>query len=101
MTEKSQKVFISYSHDSQDHQDKVLELSNRLRSEGIDCILDQYEESPKEGWPRWMDKNIRIADYVLMICTDSYYKRVMGEEEDGVGLGVCWEGNLIYQIINY
>ncbi len=95
--EKNPKVFISYSHDSQEHQDKVLLFSNSLRSEGIDCILDQYEDSPPEGWPRWMDKNIREADFVIMICTRDYYKRVMGLETDGIGLGVRWEGNLIYQ----
>lgn len=90
-------VFISYSYDNKIHAEKVLELSNKLRSEGIDCILDQYEESPSEGWPRWMDKNIANADFVLMICTGTYYERVMGLEEKGVGLGVRWEGNLIYQ----
>jgi hypothetical protein len=47
------KVFISYTHDSKDHADKILEISNRLRTQGIDTILDQYETSPKEGWPRW------------------------------------------------
>jgi len=45
------KVFISYSHDSREHKDRVLELSDRLRDDGIDCHLDQYEESPAEGWP--------------------------------------------------
>ena len=93
------KVFISYSHDSPAHADRVLELANRLRADGIDCILDQYEASPPEGWPRWMGKQIRDADFVLMICTEIYYRRVMGEEEPGKGLGVCWESNLIYQYI--
>jgi len=36
-------VFISYSHDSAEHADRVLALSNRLHEDGIDCILDQYE----------------------------------------------------------
>ena len=92
-------VFISYSHDSATHIKSVLDLSNKLRSEGINCILDQYESSPPEGWPRWMDKKIHDACFVLMICTESYYKRVMGEEEPGKGHGVRWEGNLIYQYI--
>jgi len=34
-----------------------------------------------------------------MICTEVYYKRVMGEEIPGTGLGVRWEGGLIYQHI--
>lgn len=90
-------VFISYTHDSEEHLDKVLEFSNKLRSEGIDAVLDQYEDSPPEGWPRWMDRQIRNADYVIMICTPLYFKRVMGEEDPGIGLGGIWESGLIYQ----
>jgi hypothetical protein len=43
-----------------------------------------------------MDKKIRDAQFVLLICTEPYFKRVMGEVE-GSGLGVRWEGNLVYQ----
>jgi hypothetical protein len=93
------RVFISYSHDSREHADRVLELANHLQADGIDCILDQYEVSPPEGCPRWMDQQIREADFVLMICTETYYRRVMREEKPGTGLGVRWEGNLIYQHI--
>ena len=52
-----------------------------------------------EGWPRWMDRKIREAGFVLMVCTEPYFKRVSGTEEPGVGHGVRWEGNLIYQHI--
>lgn len=93
------EVFISYSHDNAIHIESVLKLSDKLRSEGVNCVIDQYESSPPEGWPRWMDKKIRDAKYVLMICTETYYKRVMGEEEVEKGHGVRWEGNLIYQHI--
>ena len=41
MSERAPKVFISYSHDSPEHADRVLDLSNRLRGEGIDTVLDQ------------------------------------------------------------
>ncbi|NET56146.1 MAG: TIR domain-containing protein [Symploca sp. SIO2E6] len=94
------KVFISYSHDSPEHKDRVLELSDRLRYEGIDCIIDQYYEfSPPEGWPRWTEKQIREADFVLMVCTDTFCRRVMGEETPGLGRGARWEGNTIYQLL--
>lgn len=96
---QTEEVFISYAHDTPENADKVLQLSNRLRSEGVDCVLDQYEESPPEGWPRWMDKKIRDAKFVLMICTEVYCRRVMGEEKEGEGLGVRWEGNLVYQYL--
>lgn len=97
MSDEFGTVFISYSHESPEHVKAVLDLSNRLRSDGIDCVLDQYETSPPEGWPRWMDRQINAAQYVLMICTETYFKRVMGQEKPGTGLGVQWEGGLIYQ----
>src|SRR6266571_3853112 len=92
-------VFISYSHDSPEHADRVLALSDHLRIDGINCVLDQYEDSPPEGFPRWMDRQIQEADFVLMICTPTYYRRVMGKEEPGTGHGVLWESTLIYQYI--
>jgi len=93
------KVFISYSHDSPEYQKRVLALANRLRRDGIDCMVDQYLVVPHEGWPRWMDLEIRQADFVLLACTETYYRRVMGEEQDGKGLGVSWESYLIWQHI--
>lgn len=89
------KVFISYSHDSPEHADKVLEFANKLRSEGIDAILDQYEESPVEGWPKWMDRQIENSDFILLVCTERYYRKVMGTVDEG--LGVKWESTLAYQ----
>lgn len=44
-----------------------------------------------------MDRKIRDSKYVLMLCTAAYYARVMGEEKPSQGLGVRWEGNLVYQ----
>jgi hypothetical protein len=35
------------------------------------------------------------ADFVLVVCTETYYKRFRGHEESGKGKGVDWEGNLI------
>ncbi len=84
---ESPKVFISYTHDSPEHIDRVLHLADRLRAEGVDCRLDQYETSPSEGWPRWMDRQIEWAVYVLVICTETYQRRFKGIEEPGKGLG--------------
>jgi hypothetical protein len=89
------KVFISYSHDSHEHLDRVLELADRLRAEGIDCNLDQYEPAPAEGWPRWMDRQFEDADFILVVCTETYCRRFEGREEHGKGLGVKWEGAII------
>ena len=90
-------VFISYSQDSASLADRVLEFSNKLRSEGIDTILDQYEESPAEGWPRWMENSIDRAEYVLVIGSRGYLDKQTGKVPVGIGRGVKWESNIIYQ----
>ncbi|MGZ3396608.1 MAG: toll/interleukin-1 receptor domain-containing protein [Isosphaeraceae bacterium] len=94
------RVFISYSWDSVDHTGRVLELADALRGRGIDVILDQYvHPDPEEGWPRWMDRSLDEAQFVVMVCTETYRRRVMGREEPGKGLGVRWEGSMIYNRI--
>ena len=97
MTEAPPRVFISYSHDSADHQDRVLELADRLRGDGIDAMIDQYVQSPPEGWPAWCEAEIRKAAFVPIMCTETYLRRVDREEEPGKGHGVLWEARLIKQ----
>jgi hypothetical protein len=96
------KVFISYSHDSSEHADRILALADALCGDGIDVILDRYvHPAPDEGWPHWMERNLDAARFVLMACTQTYRRRVMAEEEPGKGQGVRWEGKLIYNRICY
>lgn len=93
-------VFISYSHDSDDHRARVLGLSERLRGDGIDARLDQYlNGAPNIGWPRWMLDQLDEANFVVVVCTETYYRRFRGHEEPGMGKGADWEGALITQEI--
>jgi hypothetical protein len=91
------RVFISYSHDSDAHRDRVLDFADRLRGDGVDADIDQYIQFPPEGWPAWCAMQIREADFVLVVCTETYRRRVDGDEEPGAGHGVLWEGRLIKQ----
>jgi hypothetical protein len=43
-----------------------------------------------------MDREITKAQFVLLICTEAYNRRVSGQETAGKGLGIAWEGHLIY-----
>ncbi len=73
------KIFISYSHDSDEHRDFVRAISDRMRGEGLDCQIDQYINGfPPEGWQHWMEKQIELADFVLLVCTPNYLKRYRG-----------------------
>lgn len=74
------RVFVSYSDDSPAHAKRVLELAQWLRSHGVDAQIDQFEESPDEGWPRWIYKQIREAEFVLVIATPGYLRRCESDE---------------------
>ena len=90
------KVFISYSHDSAEHKELVLRFAQRLRKDGIDAQIDQYVGGrPPGGWPRWMLDKLDWAEFVLLICTETYYRRFRGHEQPDMGKGVDWEGQLI------
>ena len=89
-------VFISYSHDSDTHRERVLGLSERLRDDGYETRLDQHEMgTPKGGWPRWMMDGLDEASHVLVVSTATYHRRFRGHEEPDRGKGVDWEGALI------
>ncbi len=93
------RVFISYSHDSTEHEDRVRALADRLREEGVDARLDQYEVSPPRGWHLWMEAEIEAADFVLVVATETYERRRRGREEKGKGLGVRFEGAILSQTL--
>ena len=93
------KVWISYSQDDEAHSERVRALSERLRGDGIDCWIDQYEQAPPEGWRRWMDQQIERADFVLMVCTETYHRRSRREEEPGRGLGATYEASQLLDLL--
>ncbi len=86
-------VFISYSHDSGSHSDRVRALSDRLRNDGIDCNIDQYAPAPPEGWPLWMEQQLEKSDFVLVVFTERYTQK----SREGRQSGVRFESVLILQ----
>lgn len=78
------KIFISYSHDSLEHKKWVNELGTRLRNNGIDAILDQWELQPGDDLPHFMETHLASADKILMICTEIYVEKA-NKGQGGVG----------------
>lgn len=89
------RVLISYSQESAAHNTRVADLAGRLRRDGIDCSLDQYEVSPPEGWPRWMVRQIATSNHIVVVCSQTYYRRALLSEEVGKGRGMRYESLLI------
>jgi hypothetical protein len=84
------KVFISYSHDSQEHKKWVLDFATRLRNVGVDAILDQWDLGPGDDIPHFMERNLASADRVVMICTENYVEKA----NSGIG-GVGYEKMIV------
>ena len=78
------KVFISYSHDSPEHKQWVLELGTKLRHNGVDAILDRWELGLGGDLTLFIEHGIRDSDRVLVICTDQYVRKA-NAGEGGVG----------------
>lgn len=94
------RVFISFAHETVEHDGRVQALADRLREHGIDARTYLKELFPVEGWTLWMERQIREADFVVMVCTETYRRRAEGEEEEGKGGGAKWESMLIRNLFH-
>ena len=84
------KVFISYAWESEEHREWVKALANRLLSDGIDAVLDQYDLELGDRLPQFMEKSVRSSDYVLIVCTPTYKQKA----DERIG-GGGYEGHII------
>lgn len=78
------KVFISYSHDTPEHKMWVMKLAQKLMNNGIEAMLDMWELGPGDDIARFMERGLKEADRVLMVCTEKY---VLKAEEGRGGVG--------------
>lgn len=83
-------AFVSYSWDTAEHRQWVLDLATRLRGDGVETILDQWHLIPGDQLPAFMEKAVRESDHVLIVCTPRYKER-SDRREGGVG----YEGDII------
>lgn len=90
-------VFVSYTHDSPEHDARVLVLAKELRNRGFDCDLDQFHANQR--WPAWMENRIAWGQKVIVVCTEIYLRRWQNNEKPGVGLGAQWESLLTRQYL--
>jgi len=83
-------VFISYSHDCDEHRDWVYRLACRLVESGVEVVLDQWDIQLGSNIMKFMEKGLTNSDRVLVVCTDNYNKK----SNDGFG-GVGYEKNIL------
>lgn len=83
------KVFISYAWESDEHRSWVRRFATRLRADGIDASLDQWDLEPGDNRFQFMEK-IASVDSVVIVCTSRYAEK-SNARLDGVG----YESNII------
>jgi len=92
MNRPSPKVFMSYSWSSVAHEQWVIELAEKLTSDGVHVVLDKWDL--KEGQDKYAFMERMVTDpemgKVLMVCDRSY-----AEKADGRKGGVGTESQII------
>lgn len=78
------KVFISYSHDSPEHNQWVSDLCVKLQQSEVQVIFDQWDLTASDEPKQFMETAVRNSDWVLVVCTDSYVIKA-NDGEGGVG----------------
>ncbi|HBI6863899.1 TPA: toll/interleukin-1 receptor domain-containing protein [Enterobacter cloacae] len=79
------KLFISYSHDSDEHKEWVEKLATRLEGNGVHVFFDQWDVGLGDDLALFMEQGLTNADRVMVICTEPYVKKANAQRSGGVG----------------
>jgi hypothetical protein len=80
------RVFVSYSWSSASHELWVVELAEKLRTDGVDVVLDKWDLKEGQDKYAFMEKMVtdRHVVKVLAIC-DAQYAQKADARKGGVG----------------
>lgn len=84
------KIFISYAWENSGHKNWVKQLAVRLRGDGVETVLDQWELAPGDQLSAFMERSVRTSDFVLIVCTPTYR-----DKSDSRAGGVGYEGDIM------
>ncbi len=85
-------VFISYSHDDDEHKKWVGVLADRLKGHNIDVILDRTHLKLGGSIPQFIEQSLERAIKVLIIFTPNY--KLKADKRSG---GVGYEYSIVNQ----
>src|SRR4051812_13775053 len=68
------RVFVTYTHDSDHHKDMVLAFATLLRDHGLDVRLDAWDSYERKDWYEWGQRQIMLADFILVVASEQYRK---------------------------
>jgi hypothetical protein len=90
------RVFVSYSHDDEDHKTLVRRFAEFLHKHvGLEVHLDQWADGARIDWSRWALRQLKSADYTLAIASPMYRRRTDGDDTGRAGWGSRFEGAVL------
>jgi hypothetical protein len=89
------RVFLSYAWESEEYRLWVKSLATRLRQDGVEARLDAWHLEENDNLSDFMGREVRLADWLLILCSPAYRAKVHAAEEGQRLSGVGWEARLM------
>ena len=72
----TQNIYISYAEDSLDHLKKVRQFCDAIKLKGFEFHLfeDERDEASRLSVPIWLERQIREARRILVLCSPAYFR---------------------------
>lgn len=83
------RIYVSYSWDSPEYKAQVATFARRLHDAGFNVHLDQFYSDSAFGlvaptdWDTWQREQIRRADIMLLLCSETYALKIQKLEWSG------------------
>lgn len=68
-------VFMSYSHDSEEHRNWVAALAERLRANGVDVCLDRWDVTLGGNLTYFMERTANTQYRVIVVVSEDYTRK--------------------------
>lgn len=91
------QIFISYSQQPPEDAKFAADLAVRLTQAGFNTFFDEKIKLTSTPWPQLLLEELRKADFVIIVCSESYSKKFNYKTPKGTGKGVKWEASYIVQ----
>ena len=80
------KIFVSYSWTTPKHEDWVINLAERLVSDGVDVIIDKWNLKEGQDKYNFMETMVKSVDILkVLIILDRKYTEKAEQRTGGVG----------------
>jgi len=91
-------VFISYRQIDDAQRQRVRSFAEKLRSCGINVIIDQFyldehPGGPPEKWPKWSSDQATNTERVIIIGSEAWFLCFDSKQPPGTGLGAACEAD--------